>query len=248
MSSSNAASLREEVHFIATSKVEGEKGNSMSSTDPDKDVHGTSKVTEVKKKGGVAGWLPWLIAALAALLLLLLLARSCSHTNTTSTTTNTVSSAALATPALPVEQVKLPNGQTVALTPQTLNYDLQRYLASSEPTPRTFTFQDLNFATDSSALPSDAQQTVGALAQILKAYPNAKAQLTGYADSTGPDPHNVQLGAARAQAVAQALQAQGVGADRIKTATGGAANPVDTNATSQGRAENRRTELVVLAK
>ncbi len=225
----------------------------MSSTDPNKDVHGTSKVTEVKKKGGVAGWLPWLIAALVALLLLLLLARSCSHTNTTAettttTTTNTVSSAAPATPALPVEQVRLPNGQTVALTPQTLNYDLQRYLASSEPAPRTFTFQDLNFATDSSALPGDAQATVGALAQILKAYPNAKAQLTGYADSTGSDPHNVQLGAARAHAVAQSLQAQGVGADRIKTATGGAANPLDTNATSQGRAENRRTELVVLAK
>ena len=226
----------------------------MSSTDPNKDVHGTSKVTEVKKKGGLAGWLPWLIAALVALLLLFLLARSCSHTNTATetttatTTTNTVSSAAPATPALPVEQVKLPNGQTVALTPQTLNYDLQRYLASSEPTPRTFTFHDLNFATDSSTLPGDAQATVGALAQILKAYPNAKAQLTGYADSSGSGAHNVQLGAARADAVAQALQAQGVGADRIKTASGGAANPVDTNATSQGRAENRRTELVVLAK
>ena len=226
----------------------------MSSTDPDQGVHGTSKVTEVKKKGGVAGWLPWLIAALMALLLLLLLARSCSHTNTATetttatSTTNTVSSAAPATPALPVEQVKLPNGQTVALTPQTLNYDLQRYLASNAPTPRTFTFQDLNFATDSSTLPGDAQATVGALAQIFKAYPNAKAQLTGYADSSGSDPHNVQLGAARAEAVAQALQAQGVGADRIKTASGGAANPVDTNATSQGRAENRRTELVVLAK
>ena len=136
----------------------------------------------------------------------------------------------------------------VGLEPKTLNYDLQRYLASTAPTPQTFTFENLNFATDSATLPSDAQATVTALAQILGAYPKAHVQLNGYADATGTDPQNTQLGAQRAQAVAQALQAQGVAADRIKTATGGASNPVDTNATSQGRAENRRTELTVLAK
>ena len=226
----------------------------MTNTDPNRGVHGTSKVTPVAKKKGL-GWLPWLIAALVLLALLFLLLRSCGHTdqttttNTTSTTvTNTTSSAAPGTPAVAVEQVTLPNGKVVGLEPKTLNYDLQRYLASTAPTPQTFTFENLNFATDSAALPSDAQTTVGSLAQILAAYPKAKVQLDGYADSTGTDPHNVQLGAARADAVAKALEAQGLGADRIKTATGGASKPVDTNATSQGRAENRRTELTVLAK
>ena len=226
----------------------------MTNTDPNRGVHGTSKVTPVAKKKGL-GWLPWLIAVLVLLALLFLLLRSCGHTdqttttNTTSTTvTNTTSSAAPATPAVAVEQVTLPNGKVVGLEPKTLNYDLQRYLASTAPTPQTFTFENLNFATDSAALPSDAQTTVGSLAQILAAYPKAKVQLDGYADSTGTDPHNVQLGAARADAVAKALEAQGLGADRIKTATGGASKPVDTNATSQGRAENRRTELTVLAK
>ena len=226
----------------------------MTNTDPNRGVHGTSKVTPVAKKKGL-GWLPWLIAALVLLALLFLLLRSCGHTdqttttNTTSTTvTNTTSSAAPATPAVAVEQVTLPNGKVVGLEPKTLNYDLQRYLASTAPTPQTFTFENLNFANDSAALPSDAQATVGSLAQILAAYPKAKVQLDGYADSTGTDPHNVQLGAARADAVAKALEAQGLGADRIKTATGGASKPVDTNATSQGRAENRRTELTVLAK
>ena len=210
-------------------------------------------MTPVAKKKGM-GWLPWLIGALVLLALLLLLLRSCGHnqaattTNTTDTTTVTNTTSSAATPALAVEQVTLPNGKVVGLEPKTLNYDLQRYLASSAPTPQTFTFENLNFATDSASLPSDAQATVGALAQILTAYPKAKVQLNGYADATGSDPHNTQLGAQRAQAVAQALQAQGVAADRIETATGGASNPVDTNATSQGRAENRRTELTVLAK
>ena len=223
----------------------------MTNTDPDRDVRGTSKITPVAKKKGVA-WLPWLIGALILLALLLLLLRSCGHTATTAPTTittpvtNTTSSAA--TPPVAIEQVKLPNGKTVGLEPNTLNYQLQQYLASSAPTPQTFTFDRLNFATDSASLPSDAQDTVNALAQILAAYPKAHVQLNGYADSTGSDPHNTQLGAARAQAVAQALTALGVSADRIKTATGGASNPVDTNATSRGRADNRRTELVVLAK
>ena len=227
----------------------------MTNTDPSRDVHGTSKVTPIAKKKGMA-WLPWLIGALVLLALLLLLLRSCGHndqattTNTTETTTvtNTTSSAAPTTPAVAVEQVTLPNGKVVGLESKTLNYDLQRYLASTAPTPQTFTFENLNFATDSASLPSDAQATVSALAQILTAYPKAKVQLNGYADATGSDPHNTQLGASRAQAVAEALQAQGVAADRIKTATGGASNPVDANTTSQGRAENRRTELTVLAK
>ena len=225
----------------------------MTNTDPSRDVHGTSKVTPVPKKKGM-GWLPWLIGALVLLALLFLLLRSCGHnqatttTNTSDTTTVTNTTSSAATPAVAVEQVTLPNGKVVGLEPKTLNYDLQRYLASSAPTPQTFTFENLNFATDSARLPSDAQTTVSALAQILTAYPKAKVQLNGYADATGSDPHNTQLGAQRAQAVSQALQAQGVAADRIKTATGGASNPVDTNATSQGRAENRRTELTVLAK
>ena len=226
----------------------------MTNTDPSRDVHGTSKVTPVAKKKGAA-WLPWLIGALLLLALLFLLLRSCGHndqttTNTTETTTvtNTTSSATPATPAVAVEQVTLPNGKVVGLEPKTLNYDLQRYLASSAPTPQTFTFENLNFATNSATLPSDAQATVGALSQILAAYPKAKVQLNGYADATGSDPHNTQLGAGRAEAVAKALEAQGLSVDRVKTGTGGASNPVDTNATSQGRAENRRAELVVLAK
>lgn len=221
----------------------------MSNIDPNKKVHGTSRVTAVPAKGGVPKWLPWLLAALGALLLLLLF-RSCFHHEATvaTTTTTTASSTAPATPPVGVKTVTLPGGQAVGLTPQTLNYDLQAFLASPEAAPRTFTFDRLNFATDSAALPADAQDTVGALAQILSAYPNAKVQLNGYADATGSDPHNVQLGARRADAVAAALKAQGVAVGRISTATGGSSHPVDTNADSQGRAENRRTELVVLAK
>ena len=229
----------------------------MTNTDPNRppgEVHGASKVTPVPARKGLA-WLPWLIGALLLLALLFLLLRGCNKepaavttTNTTTTeTTNTVATTP-GTPPVAVETVTLPGGQKVDLEPNTLNYELQKFLGSPDPTPRTFTFDRLNFATDSAELPADADATVGALAQILAAYPKARVELAGYADSTGADPHNVELGAGRAQAVMEALIAKGVDAGRVKTATGGSSNPVDTNATAAGRAENRRTELVVTAK
>ena len=218
----------------------------MTNIDPNKnEVHGTSKVTAVPAKKAF-NWIAWALAALGVLLLLLLF-RGCIRNQATVTTTSGVT-AASSTPPLAVEKVTLPGGKSVDLEPRTLNYELQAFLASKEAAPRTFTFDRLNFATDSAALPADAQGTVGALAQILSAYPRAKVRLNGYADATGSAPHNVQLGAQRAAAVAAALTAQGIAAERIKTASGGSSHPIETNASSQGRAENRRTELVVLAK
>lgn len=229
-------------------------------------THGTSTVTPVgkaggKKKGGL-GWLWPLLGALLLLGLLLLLLRSCgdddraASTTTRETTTTTTGAAAgaapaataTATPPLPVETVTLPGGRTVELEPNTLNYSLQRFLASGEAAPRTFEFDRLNFATNSAELPADASQTVSALAQILSAYPNAPVRLDGYADARGPEPANQELGARRAEAVAQALVAQGVAGNRITAASGGEGNPADTNTTAEGRAENRRTELVVRSK
>jgi len=230
----------------------------------DREVHGASTITPV---GGAPpakkrNWLLWLLPLLGLLLLLLLVARSCGDDdealppNPTAEIVNPsaiapaapATGAPAATAPLPVERVTLPGGQAMELAPNTLNYQLQRYLASTEPAPRRFTFENLNFATNSAELPADAQQTVGALAQILNAYPGARVRVEGYADARGSDPANRQLGAGRAEAVARGLIAAGVDPSRVTAATGGETNPVDTNATAQGQAENRRTDLVVTAK
>ena len=217
-----------------------------------RDIHGDSKIREVPKKArGGMGWLGWLLGLILLLALLFLLLRSCNRHPVAPVAAAAPPVAAASGPSTPpvgIEKVTLPGGKVVDLAPNTLNYELQRYLVSNAPAPRTFTFENLNFATDSSALPADAEATVGALADILTAYPRAMVSLQGYADASGANPHNVKLGADRALAVAKALEAKGIASDRIKTETGGASNPVDTNATAQGRAENRRTELTVTAK
>lgn len=239
----------------------------MSNTDPDrtKGVHGSSAITGGPKKKG-PNWLPWLLAALGILLLLLLLsqcggddreesATTASEQSSTTTTTTTTDGAATggaagalgtgdaaSTGATGTATVNVPGASTSVST------GLQPYLAGTEAAGRRFTFDRLNFATGSAELPADASQTIGTVAQILTASPTAAVRVEGYADARGSDAANQQLGAQRANAVAQALIAAGVPASRVTAASGGESNPVDTNATGSGQAENRRTDLVVTAR
>lgn len=189
-----------------------------------------------KNKG--FNWLPWLLLALGILALLFAMSR-CNREDTAA-----VAPAPTATPT-----------EVVASTPNAGSADalvgtsgLGTYLAGTEPLPRTFTFEKLNFDTAKSNIrPADAAE-VNEVAATLKQYPNARIRIAGYADARGTDAANMALGKARADSVKSALVAQGINAGRIETVSGGETNPVDTNATAGGRFENRRTELVVTAR
>lgn len=71
------------------------------------------------------------------------------------------------------------------------------------------------FATGDSNLDAEAQKTLKSAAEFLKAHPDAKVALSGFVDSTGSAAVNEELAKKRAQAVRDALQADGVAADRI---------------------------------
>lgn len=189
-----------------------------------------------KNKG--FNWLPWLLLALGLLALLFALSR-CNREDSAA-----VAPAPTATPT-----------EVVASTPNAGSADalvgtsgLGTYLAGTEPLPRTFTFEKLNFDTAKSNIrPADAAE-VNEVAATLKQYPNARIRIAGYADARGTDAANMALGKARADSVKSALVAQSINAGRIETVSGGETDPVDTNATAGGRFENRRTELVVTAR
>jgi outer membrane protein OmpA-like peptidoglycan-associated protein len=205
---------------------------------PPREVHIEKKKTN---------WLAWILLALGILAALLALGR-CSRRDAVAVVPASTATPTTATPPVAVKHVVLPGGKTVDLQPQTLNYDLQAFLGSAAAAPRTFTFDKLNFDTDSSTIRADDQPTLSALSQILAAYPKAVVRLVGYADARGSDAANAKLGADRAAAVAKALTATGIDAKRISTASGGDANPVASNATAGGQFQNRRTELVVTSK
>ena len=191
-------------------------------------------------------WLAWIALILGILAALLALSRCNRHDDVAVAPSPT--STATTTPPVGIKHVALPGGKTVDLQPQTLNYDLQAFLASNANAPRTFTFDKLNFDTASSQIRADDKPTLSALAQILSAYPKASVKLVGYADARGSDVTNAKLGADRAAAVGTALTGAGIAAGRIATGSGGDGNPVASNQTSTGQFQNRRTELVVTAK
>ena len=108
-----------------------------------------------------------------------------------------------------------------------------------------FRFTNLTFATGSAAIDGESGAEVDNMAAILKAYPDVKVSVEGYTDNTGNPAGNQSLSQQRAESVVNRLVASGIDASRM-TATGyGDANPVADNGTPEGRAQNRRIEVVV---
>ena len=183
-------------------------------------------------------YLPWIVGAVG-LLLLLLLFKSCVNRQedaAISTTTTNTTEVVAETPGAPASAVL----QGVS--------GLGTYLGGTAPAPATFTFEQLKFDTARSDIRATDRAEVDQVAAVLKQYGTAQVRIAGYADARGSGPANAKLGQARADAVKAALVAKGIDAGRIATGSGGEGDPVDTNATAGGRAENRRTELMVTAR
>ncbi|MDP7151495.1 MAG: OmpA family protein [Paracoccaceae bacterium] len=106
--------------------------------------------------------------------------------------------------------------------------------------------QDILFATDSTALRADLQADLGALARNLQDYPNSTVQVIGHTDNVGSATYNEDLSLRRANAVANVLISRGVSTARISTIGLGENQPVATNLTAEGRAQNRRVEIIIL--
>lgn len=101
------------------------------------------------------------------------------------------------------------------------------------------------FDTGSDRLKPEAAPVIQMIAQGLEKNPNLKLRIEGHTDSTGDAAQNLELSKRRAEAVKAVLTAQfKVDPARLATAGFGAAKPIDTNDTPQGRAQNRRVELV----
>jgi len=100
------------------------------------------------------------------------------------------------------------------------------------------------FAFDSAVLSDRAKSSLDKAAKDLKAS-GKSANINGYADSTGNPSYNVDLSKRRAQAVADYLEKDGVPADKLTVKGYGATDFVATNDTAEGRAQNRRVEIVL---
>lgn len=105
--------------------------------------------------------------------------------------------------------------------------------------------QDLLFDIDSSFVRGDLQADLRALAGNLQDYPDTTVIITGHTDDTGSNSHNFGLSEDRAASVGAVLTSAGVGFDRVRTFGRGEEQPIASNATEEGRALNRRVEIVI---
>ena len=127
-----------------------------------------------------------------------------------------------------------------------LRAQLNSVLATSESARGLIVnMSDVLFDTGKYTLKTETQISLAKVSGILQAYPGLKLQVEGYTDSIGGDEYNQKLSENRADAVRSFLLTQGVQEANITAMGYGKAKPVADNATSQGRAQNRRVQLVV---
>lgn len=101
----------------------------------------------------------------------------------------------------------------------------------------------LHFAFDSSVIPVSDYPEVEKLAKIMKENPPAKAIIVGHTDSIGTDAYNQGLSERRSKSFGAKLVENGIEADRIITSGKGEKEPIASNSTKEGRADNRRIEV-----
>lgn len=108
----------------------------------------------------------------------------------------------------------------------------------------TVTMRDkILFETGESALKPGSRGSLSKIADVLKKYHKTEVAIAGHTDNVGSAGFNQGLSERRANAVQIFLVSQGVPGSRLKTAGMGFDQPVASNDSSEGRAQNRRVEL-----
>jgi OmpA-OmpF porin, OOP family len=151
------------------------------------------------------------------------------------------------TPA-PAPEATPPAPAATAAEPGSLE-DMVAFLeGSGETTPHAFAPSPLTFAFASAIPTSDSRTTIDSIATALKAHPSATIRVESHTDSIGTPESNLNLSQARADAIKNELVDRGVAGANIETAGMGQDLPIASNDTPEGRAKNRRSEIVVTSR
>ena len=104
----------------------------------------------------------------------------------------------------------------------------------------------VTFDVDSSAVKPEFRSTLNDVASTLVQYESTYIDVYGHTDSTGSDAYNQTLSERRAQSVSSYLASRGVQSARLATRGFGESQPVASNTTEEGRAQNRRVEIRIV--
>ncbi len=110
------------------------------------------------------------------------------------------------------------------------------------------TLNNIFFDFDQAILKSGSYPELDRLIKYLSENKGIKIQIRGYTDSTGPESYNLGLSKRRAKAVVTYLTNGSIAEDRVDVKWFGEAQPIESNATKEGRRANRRVEFEILEK
>lgn len=108
------------------------------------------------------------------------------------------------------------------------------------------TIENINFKTNSADIDEDSRASLDALIGYMKEHQSFKISIEGHTDNVGDSNANLALSTDRAYSVMAYVQENGISSKRLKFKGWGSAKPIGSNATADGRANNRRIEIVVL--
>ena len=102
---------------------------------------------------------------------------------------------------------------------------------------------ELSFNVDSVELGYEAKPLLRSIAKVMEEHRNLKVKITGHADGSGDDQHNIELSEKRAKEVSRFIGNHNISFSRIKVAAMGDTDPICENDSIEGKACNRRVEL-----
>ncbi|HXV14357.1 MAG TPA: OmpA family protein, partial [Candidatus Krumholzibacteria bacterium] len=108
---------------------------------------------------------------------------------------------------------------------------------------KQFILRGINFESGSAALTPDSHPVLDQVIASMNQYPEVRIEIRGHTDSQGPAAFNLELSQKRAQSVRQYLINGGIAGDRITAIGVGEEEPISSNGTAEGRAQNRRIEF-----
>jgi OOP family OmpA-OmpF porin len=146
---------------------------------------------------------------------------------------------------------KLPNGTMLRVPTNGVESQLIAFI--EDPSRRAdretwFSFDRLEFETDSANLKPGSAEQLRNIADIMKAYPNVNVKIGGYTDNVGDDAYNMKLSQERANRTMSEIARLGVSQSRMTAEGYGEQHPVADNSTEEGRQRNRRIGIRVTRK
>ena len=148
-------------------------------------------------------------------------------------------------------KLKLPDGTEIEVPEGSLEDQIVKFV--QDDTQKTdkkvwFNFDRLLFDTGKSTLKVESKEQIEKTVAILKAFPKVKIKIGGYTDNVGDAASNMKLSAERAAVVMDAIVAGGIDKSRLESEGYGDKNPVASNDTDEGKAQNRRIAISVREK